>query len=508
VESIKINNKNVKNGVGSATALLHDVNSVIDLMMCELSEKGVHEIITIGFSSFVMNLIGVDNDNKPLTDVLTYSASGKTYTHIVDDITNLNHYNNTGTVLNHPCYAYMQLSNIKCNDIAIYSQVMKWKSIGCFIVDEWCSTSNCPISMSEAAWTGMFDMHTNDWNHNVLQMLDLPNHKLPTVSLHSHLNLSDFSLSPSYLKRWPQLRSAGIVLALADGLGAHIGSNCSQLSLGNATQNLSVTVGTSAAVRYQVSYDTDLLENDKRGAIDLWKYKIDRNTLLIGGALTDGGSLLDWFVKISGKTKFGKIISQLSKHYESEMFLNDVSSLSIPIVLPFLSGERCTGWRYDATGCISGIKSSTSPESFVMSLMEGTFMRMNEIIKSIERATNSRCNNTKMCIVASGALLESTMLWRQMLADITGYTVIVLNKELNGETTSFGTACHIVRELSFTQEITRTRDLAQNDDTLQWGIIPSQIDSICFPRCQFTNYYKIRSNTYNMFYNIASAAQL
>ena len=69
--------------------------------------------------------------------------------------------------------------------------------------------------------------------------------------------------------------------------------------------------------------------------------------MLLGGALTDGGSLISWLQQLLGTKILKTIIADLDVIIKT----GDVKFISTsPFTLPFWSGERSTGWHTDAKG--------------------------------------------------------------------------------------------------------------------------------------------------------------
>jgi len=104
-----------------------------------------------------------------------------------------------------------------------------------------------------------------------------------------------FSRSPESLFRVPPhqipaLKNATLLLGLGDGACANIGSKCS------VAGRIACTVGTSAAVHVclPLKYPDASIHVEK----GLFCYRIDRVHVLVGGALTDGGSVFEWIAKL------------------------------------------------------------------------------------------------------------------------------------------------------------------------------------------------------------------
>jgi gluconokinase len=241
----------------------------------------------------------------------------------------------------------------------------------------------------------------------------------------------------SYWDRWPELQTTRIFLSLGDGACANVGSKCSTPS------RIACTVGTSAAARVVLwsPVGSDTLQRVPRG---LFCYRIDRSHVLVGGALTDGGSVVEWvsqLLNLSTEEAFQECLQKVEAL--AEMDLTTPGQTSSLTVVPFLSGERSTGFRSQATGAILGLTRETTPAHLFKSCLEGVTLRIAAIVKLIQ---DTIPGETVPRIIASGKALEVNGLWRQMLSDSTGLEV-VFDKDTE-EGTSRGVACLVSMALA------------------------------------------------------------
>src|SRR5688572_33063591 len=86
----------------------------------------------------------------------------------------------------------------------------------------------------------------------------------------------------------------------------------------------------------------------------LWSYRVSRERVVVGGALSDGGGLLQWLVQ---SLNVGNDVGALQQQLAA--FEPDSHGLTI---LPFWSGERSTGWHAEARGGIFGLRQHTTTQ--------------------------------------------------------------------------------------------------------------------------------------------------
>jgi gluconokinase len=182
---------------------------------------------------------------------------------------------------------------------------------------------------------------------------------------------------------------------IADGAANNIGAGCS------TREKVALMIGTSGAMRV-------LFQGPPPDRLppELWCYRADRERVVIGGALSDGGSLYRWIREslLSGED---------SEWIEDELDRLDADGHGLT-VLPFWSGERSTGWNPDARGAIAGITLQTRPIEILRAAMEAVAYRFALIARALEPlAPNAR-------VMVAGHALHSSPAWVQILADVLG----------------------------------------------------------------------------------------
>lgn len=243
-------------------------------------------------------------------------------------------------------------------------------------------------SVSMASGTGIFDIRKCAWDNELLRFLKLKPSMLPEMVADGHT----FRLSKAYAKRWPQLASAEWFPPIGDGAADNIGAGCTTRS------KAALMVGTSAAMR--VAYEGNPPKVLPSG---LWCYRVDRRRVVVGGALSDGGSLHQWL----------KATLKLPNDAEQQIANRKPGEHGLTFI-PFLAGERSTGYNEDATGSIHGLTTSTDTVDIFQAALESVGYRFAEILKQLSRVVKVRE------IVASGGALRDSPVWTQIIADILG----------------------------------------------------------------------------------------
>lgn len=368
-------------------------------------------------------------------------------------------YQKTGAPI-HSAYALPQLLDIYDNNNLVVSSIHKWQTIASICLSRWTGATFLPISFSEASWTGLLNVRSCQYEPALIDLLPpdcqqalplLSDFYSATNNLHIlESKKANEKAANTYWERWPELRGPAcqLFLGLGDGACANIGSKCSTAS------RIAVTIGTSAAARVCLPLPISCSDATTSGmnttAIHippgLFCYRIDRNHVLLGGALTDGGSVVEWtcdLLNLSASPEsfqicMDKVQMLLENDYtsssQSSSLLSDENEESKPhssglTFLPFLSGERSTGYRDGATGAILGFTRETTPAHLLKSSLEGVTLRLNAVVKLIQMAMYEMHKEFEPrdspCIVASGKALEVNALWRQMLSDCSALKMVM-----------------------------------------------------------------------------------
>jgi gluconokinase len=183
--------------------------------------------------------------------------------------------------------------------------------------------------------------------------------------------------------------------AIGDGAANNIGAGCITKT------KAALMIGTSGAMRVAFSGDPP-----KTIPAGLWCYRVDRKRLIMGGALSDGGGLYQWL-----KDNLRLLADDNKTEVEIAKRAPAGHGLTF---LPFLAGERSTGYHENAHGGIIGLRSSTDSIDIVQAALESVAFRFAEIFDQLNKIVKIRE------IIASGGALRQSPVWTQIIADTLG----------------------------------------------------------------------------------------
>jgi gluconokinase len=270
-------------------------------------------------------------------------------------------------------------------------------------------------SFSSASWTGMEDRTRLEWDEHLLKVLPIQSEMLSNLV---DIDQAFYGLRPEFAQRWPALKDIPWLPAVGDGVTANLG--CGAVSDGQ----VAVTVGTTSAVRAVLTGDVIRVPEG------LWCYRVDRRRSLLGGAMTEGGSLFAWMRQTlhwPEGTDFEAALSAV---------LPDGHGLTF---LPLLGGERSPGWVVGARGAVMGLSFATSPAELLRAGLEGVTYRIAMIYERLRQALPGEPE-----IMASGGAILHSPAWLQMLADVLNRPV---HPARSTETSARGTAVLVLETM-------------------------------------------------------------
>src|SRR4029079_2273869 len=251
------------------------------VMTAVLKSTVAHQLAGVAFSSAMHGLIAVDEKGQPLTNMITWADLRSTEYAMRLKFSELGHkiYERTGTPI-HPMAPLCKLMWMREQEPDIFAKAYKFISIkeyvfyhffGEFIIDH-----------SVASSTGLFDIYDLGWNADALQTAGIDDSRLSKLVATTHV-LS--GISTSFAEMFGIDVNTPFVAGASDGCLAHIGSHACE------RRDVSLTIGTSGAVRIMI--DKPAFDPKQR----IFNYVLTEKQYISGGALNNGGNVMQWFGK-------------------------------------------------------------------------------------------------------------------------------------------------------------------------------------------------------------------
>jgi gluconokinase len=357
------------------------VKTVDELLTYHFHSAAQIEFIAI--SAFWHSLIGVDAAGHHTTPVLTWAdtRAAEFANQLRRDFDEAAIHARTGCRF-HPSYWPAKLLWLRSEQPDRFRNTRLWLGFAEYLCLRLFGENSTSLSMASA--TGLFNQRDCDWDWDFIGQLGISPDSLPEIKTQTAARLTD-----DFALRWPALAEARLVTLVGDGAANNIGAGCS------TKDKIALMVGTSGAMRivFQDEPPAEL-------APGLWIYRACQRRVVVGGALSDGGGLVQW-------------INESLKFVSDDIAALEPDSHGLTI-LPFWSGERSTGWLADARGGIFGLRQQTTPVEIARAVMEAIAYRFALIARALEPIAPNAV------IAASGNALRSSPAWLQIIADVLG----------------------------------------------------------------------------------------
>lgn len=319
----------------------------------------------VALDTFASSLVAVDADGEALTPCFTY-ADGRCSAQVValrEELSEEALQQRTGTRV-HSSYWPARLRWLAADRPEVVEKAATYLSLGDYVHLSLLGT--LATGTSTASWTGMVDRHTAQWYPELVEIAGISLEQLPQIH---HL---DEPLTPTakkaakIAKRWPALAEAKWFATVTDGLAANVGLGA------HDETTIGASCATSGALRVLVR---EMPEELPPG---LWCYRVSHDRSLIGGALNDVGRALDW----------AQVTLNLEEVDDDDLAtaLTAEPHPTTPMVLPFLTGERSTGWASGARAVIADVGVASLPAEVYRGVFEGVALAYARIASQLREA--------------------------------------------------------------------------------------------------------------------------
>ena len=357
-----------------------------------LSRAGDAEISGVAMSTFWHSVLGLDAEGRPTTPILTWAdrrAAGSV-PKLLERMDERDYHRRTGCV---PHSSYWPAKLLWSNSVMpeAFGKTERWVSPADYFHARFFGEPY-QVGTSMASGTGLLDQNRRRWDRETLEVLPVEETQLSAISDEPRRGLAG-----EWADRWPALRDIPWVPAAGDGACSNVGSGCT------GSDRLALMVGTSGAMR--VLWKAESVEIPDGP----WCYRSDAERYVMGGAVSDGGNLIEWL----------RNTLRLPDPEETERLLTAMEPDSHGLTfLPLLAGERGPGWADRANGTVSGLAMSSKPVEILRAAMEAVAFRFAIIAEIIETASPGEKE-----VVASGGGLLNSPTWTRIMADTLGRPV-------------------------------------------------------------------------------------
>ncbi len=371
-----------------------DADELFDLVVRAidgaLSRVEGAEISGVAMSAFWHSVLGLDRDGRPTTPILTWAdrRAAEAVPELRERLDERSNHRRTGCVP-HSSYWPAKLLWLSRSAPETFERTEHWVSFADYFYARFFGEPY-RVGTSMASGTGLFDQNRMCWDNETLEALPIDEARLSAISDEPRSGLAG-----EWAERWPVLREIPWVPAAGDGACSNVGSGCTD------GDRLALMVGTSGAMR--VLWKAESVEIPEGP----WCYRADAKHYVMGGALSDGGNLIEWLrntLRLPENTE--ELLSEMEPDAHGLTFL------------PLLAGERGPGWADRANGTVAGLSMSNKPIEILRAAMEAVAFRFAIIAQMLEAASPGEKE-----VVASGGGLLNSPTWTRIMADTLGRPV-------------------------------------------------------------------------------------
>ncbi len=376
---------------GDADTLFRVAVGVIDDVLREAGSLA-QGIAAVGVSCFWHSLLAVGPNGEALTPVYSWAddRSAAAVDQLRGEIDEQAMHDRTGCVI-HTSYWPAKLRWLAQTQPALWRGQTRWIGYGEYLLGRLTGSMACSVAM--ASGTGLLNQHDTDWDQPLLELLGVARESLP------ELIDRDQALPPlraEWAQRWPMLAQAQLFPSVGDGACNNVGSGCV------TPERLALSVGTSGVMRVIVRQES--LEIPRQ----VWCYRLDRQRFVLGGALSNGGVVVDW---LRGALQLPDDAAE-----QVAALSPDAHGLT---VLPFWAGQRTPEWNPRATASIIGMTLETEPLAVLRAGLEAVGLRFALVHELLQPLVA-----TPYEIVISGGALGHWPIWPQIIADALGHSLV------------------------------------------------------------------------------------
>lgn len=358
-----------------------------------VAEVGAGRIAGLSFSSAMHSLMALDVELRPLTPVVTWADTRAAVQaeRLRASAGGLALHRRTGTPV-HPMSPLTKLMWFREQEPRIRQNAAFWVGIKDWVLLRMCGALVVDHSLASAS--GLMDIHRLAWDEEALSLAGIREDQLPEL-------VSTTSVLPGLTEEAAAATGLGLATPVVVGAGDGPLAN---LGVGAVRPGVAAcSIGTSGALRVGV----DRPAVDPRGGV--FCYALTEDRWVIGGAINNGGVVLEWV---------RSEIAGAADHVSTAQLLDEATEVPAGsgglMMLPYLLSERAPHWSSVARGAYVGLTRAHRRAHLVRAAVEGVALQLSLVLHSM-RAAGLEIDEVR----ATGGVMQHP-LWQQTLADALG----------------------------------------------------------------------------------------
>lgn len=304
------------------------------------------QIAAITGCGFWHSLLGLDRTGAPTTPILMWadSRSAPDAEQLRQERSEREVQLRTGCMLRASFWP-AKLRWLRRTQPAVFKRTKRWVSPAQWVFAQLFGSRD--VSHSMASGTGLYNLAQRSWDAELCALCGIDPDQLRSIDDHERGGAGD------------------VFAAIGDGAASNIGSGADGPGL------VAINVGTSAAVR--------ALESGASGKLPmgLFRYVVDNERYVVGGATSNGGNLRHWCLRELGFADDTAAEKVLSRTAAANGGLT---------VLPFWSAERAPSWPEGIAGVVAGLRQTTTRHDLLRAITTSAFYRVADIFDLLEQS--------------------------------------------------------------------------------------------------------------------------
>lgn len=348
-------------------------------------------IIGISISTAMHGLVGLDEQRRPVTELLTWADSRAwAQAEALNEHSTGPRLHYTSGTPTHPMSPLVKLRWMRDNHPELLTRTAHWVGLKDWILVV--LTGQVATELSTASGSGMLDMEARSWNPEAIELTGVRPDQLPPI-LDTTATLP---LSPEAADQVGLPAGLPVVVGAGDGPLGNLGTGA--MEPGKA----GLSIGTSGAVRMVVRAPAVVS--------GLFCYALTSDVWVAGGAVSNGGMVQRWLTETYAP---GADDAEACRRAEAIPPGSDGL-----LMIPYLVAERASLWDSEIRGAFLHVRQAHTPDHFLRAGVEGVAYQLWTILRRL------RMINRVEEIRATGGVFRS-QLWRDVVAGVLNRPLVV-----------------------------------------------------------------------------------
>lgn len=426
-------------GSSGATQNAAVLRQIVTGAFAEAAASVGGRIDAVAASTAMHGLVGLDGHAEPVTPVFTWAddrALPQVAAWHANGEADFVH-RRTGVPI-HPMAPVAKLAWLAREDPGTWAGVVTWVDLAA-LVNGWLTGENVTQCSAASGW-GLMDIRTLRWDPDALALAGVTESALPAVDVPTATR----PLLESVAAACGVARGAVVALGLADGPAANVGVG----ALDSGVAGLSL--GTSGAIRVVV-------DKVPEAAHGLFCYALTPGEWVIGGAVSNGGNIVDWLASTFLDAGSGEEPSRSGRSQLMTLAGEAPPGCDGLVMVPYLVAERAPLWDATLPGAYLGVRARHGRAHFARAALEGVSAGLGATAEQIGRVAPF----TE--IRATGGALGHR-LWRDLVAAAVPRPMAVVSTD---EGSALGAAAVALVALGAADDLAGARRQLVFDETVE-----------------------------------------